>query len=45
MQDALTAIQGGDVPGPGKMTSLEKLKEILGFHVFYEEEKRYVVKS
>ena len=45
MQDALTAIKGGGVPGPEKMTSLDKLKEILGFHVFYEEEKRYVVKS
>ncbi|XP_024025571.1 uncharacterized protein LOC21387651 [Morus notabilis] len=43
IQDALAAIKGGGVPGPGKVPSLEKLKEILGFHVFYEEEKRYIV--
>lgn len=41
MQDALVAIRGGRIPPPGSMPSFEEIKEILGFNIYYEEEKRY----
>ncbi|KAF4357891.1 hypothetical protein G4B88_027775 [Cannabis sativa] len=44
MQDALTAIKGGRIPSPGSMPSFEEMKEILGFNIYYEEEKRYATR-
>ncbi|KAK4754466.1 hypothetical protein SAY87_002570 [Trapa incisa] len=41
MQDSLRAIKGGRIPPPGSMPSFEEMKEILGFNIYYEEEKRY----
>ncbi|XAR71126.1 2,3-dimethylmalate lyase [Bertholletia excelsa] len=41
MQDALTAIKGGRIPPPASMPSFEEIKEILGFNLYYEEEKHY----
>ncbi|XP_051132871.1 uncharacterized protein LOC127252642 [Andrographis paniculata] len=45
MQDALLAIKGGRVPSSGSMPSFEELKEILGFNIYYEEEKQYSTKN
>ncbi|PON95558.1 Pyruvate/Phosphoenolpyruvate kinase-like domain containing protein [Trema orientale] len=44
MQDALIAIRGGRIPSPGSMPSFEEIKEILGFNIYYEEEKRYATR-
>ncbi|KAL9297548.1 hypothetical protein ACSQ67_023444 [Phaseolus vulgaris] len=41
MQDALTAIKGGNVPPPGSMPSFEEIKDIVGFNTYYKEEERY----
>ena len=45
LQDALFAIRGGRIPPLGSMPSLEKMKEILGFNSYYEEEKRYAIRA
>ncbi|KRH01804.1 hypothetical protein GLYMA_18G299600v4 [Glycine max] len=45
MQDSLTAIRGGRIPPPGSMSSFEKIKDILGFNAYYEEEKRYATST
>ncbi|XP_015901041.3 uncharacterized protein LOC107434131 isoform X1 [Ziziphus jujuba] len=45
MQDSLNAIRSGRIPSPGSMPSFEEIKEILGFNSYYEEEKRYAVRS
>ncbi|KAL5542922.1 hypothetical protein UlMin_010632 [Ulmus minor] len=45
MQDALFAIRGGRIPPLGSMPSFEKIKEILGFNNYYEEEKRYAIRA
>lgn len=41
MQDALAAIKGGRMPSPGSMPSFEEIKDLLGFNLYYEEDKRY----
>ncbi|CAH9109781.1 unnamed protein product [Cuscuta epithymum] len=41
MQGALAAIRSGRLPSPGSMPSFEEIKDILGFNVYYEEEKHY----
>ncbi|XP_031383895.1 uncharacterized protein LOC116197786 isoform X2 [Punica granatum] len=45
MQDSLRAIKGGRIPPPGSMPSFEEIKEILGFNIYYEEEKQYATSS
>ncbi|GKC67449.1 phosphoenolpyruvate carboxylase-like protein [Tanacetum coccineum] len=45
MGDALVAIKGGRVPELGSMPSFDEVKEVLGFNIYYEEEKRYATKS
>ncbi|KAL5782017.1 hypothetical protein ACOSP7_007046 [Xanthoceras sorbifolium] len=45
MQDSLAALKGGRIPPPGSMPSFEEIKEILGFNIYYEEEKRYTTTS
>ncbi|XP_021628547.1 2,3-dimethylmalate lyase-like [Manihot esculenta] len=45
MQDSLTAIKGGRIPPPGTMPTFEEIKEILGFNLYYEEEKRYATST
>lgn len=41
MEDALTALQGGRIPPPGKLPSFEEIKEIVGFNEYYKEDERY----
>ncbi|KAH7573390.1 hypothetical protein JRO89_XS03G0138500 [Xanthoceras sorbifolium] len=43
--DSLAALKGGRIPPPGSMPSFEEIKEILGFNIYYEEEKRYTTTS
>ncbi|KAL5542921.1 hypothetical protein UlMin_010631 [Ulmus minor] len=43
MQDALFTIRGGRIPPVGSMPSFEKIKEILGFNNYYDEEKQYAI--
>lgn len=45
LQDSLRAIKGGRIPPPGSMPSFEDMKEILGFNIYYEEEKQYAAIS
>ncbi|PON66905.1 Pyruvate/Phosphoenolpyruvate kinase-like domain containing protein [Parasponia andersonii] len=44
MLDALASIKGGHVPH-GSMPSFEKMKEIVGFNSYYEEEKLYATSN
>lgn len=43
MQDALKAIKSGRLPPPGSIPSFEEIKDVLGFNIYYEEEKRYAL--
>ncbi|KAL5542929.1 hypothetical protein UlMin_010639 [Ulmus minor] len=43
MLTALSAVKSGGLPPPGTVASMDKMKEVLGFHNYFEEEKRYAL--